>query len=159
MGLRQSFSASLTPNDLIAMFQRLSKAVLRPLAVLGLAMLAVTVFFQMASTNLSFSLARLAPEIRPPESDSKTERHAGKKYGQPVPGDRHDSGDVLADLVDGERPASGTASPADDARRRRRRDGRASGEGRDAEGGVRAPASGAGDAGPGTRHDTANACG
>lgn len=63
IGLRQSFSASLTPNDLIGMFQRLSEAVLRPLAVLGLAMLAVTVFFQMASANLSFSLARLAPKF------------------------------------------------------------------------------------------------
>ena len=30
-GLRESFSASLTPNDLIAMFLRLSSAVLRPL--------------------------------------------------------------------------------------------------------------------------------
>ena len=63
MGLRQSFSASLTPNDLIAMFMRLSSAVLRPLAILGLALLAITIFFQMASTNFGFSLARLAPRF------------------------------------------------------------------------------------------------
>jgi len=63
LGLRQSFSASLTPNDLIAMFLRLSNAVLRPLAILGLGLLAITVFFQMASTNLGFSLARLAPRF------------------------------------------------------------------------------------------------
>jgi flagellar biosynthetic protein FlhB len=63
MGLRQSFSASLTPNDLIAVFLRLSTAALRPLAVLGLALLVITVFFQMASTNMGFSLARLAPRF------------------------------------------------------------------------------------------------
>lgn len=63
LGLRKSFQVSLTPNDLIAMFQRLSGAVLLPLAFLGLALLAVTVLFQMASANLSFSLARLAPKF------------------------------------------------------------------------------------------------
>jgi len=63
LGLRQSFSASLTPNDLIAMFLRLSTAALRPLAILGLALLVITVFFQMASTNMGFSLARLAPRF------------------------------------------------------------------------------------------------
>src|ERR1700722_17334864 len=63
MGLRQSFSPSLTPNDLIAMFLRLSTAVLRPLAILGLGLLAITVFFQMAATNMGFSLARLAPKF------------------------------------------------------------------------------------------------
>lgn len=63
LGLRQSFNQSLTPNDLILIFQRLSAAVLRPLAYLGLALLAVTIFFQLASANLSFSLARLAPKF------------------------------------------------------------------------------------------------
>jgi flagellar biosynthetic protein FlhB len=63
LGLRQSFSASLTPNDLITLFLRLSTAALRPLAILGLALLAITVFFQMASTNMGFSLARLAPRF------------------------------------------------------------------------------------------------
>ncbi len=63
MGLRESFSASLTPNDLIAIFMRLSTSALRPLAILGLALLVITVFFQMASTNMGFSLARLAPRF------------------------------------------------------------------------------------------------
>ncbi|HEY3823204.1 MAG TPA: EscU/YscU/HrcU family type III secretion system export apparatus switch protein [Bryobacteraceae bacterium] len=63
LGLRQSFSASLTPADLIAMLLRLSTAALQPLAFLGLALLAVTVFFQMASTNMGLSLARLAPRF------------------------------------------------------------------------------------------------
>jgi flagellar biosynthetic protein FlhB len=42
---------------------RLSVAVLRPLAWLGLALLAITILFQAASTNLGFSLARLAPNF------------------------------------------------------------------------------------------------
>jgi len=63
MGLRQSFSSSLTPTDLMAMFTRLSTAVLRPLAFLGLALLAVTIFFQMASTNVGISLVRLVPRL------------------------------------------------------------------------------------------------
>jgi flagellar biosynthesis protein FlhB len=63
MGLRQSFSASLMPADLMAMFTRLATAVLRPLAILGLALLAVTIFFQMAFTNMGFSLARLSPRF------------------------------------------------------------------------------------------------
>src|ERR1700722_4244346 len=63
MGLRQAFSASLTPNDMIVMMTRLSTAVLRPLAILGLALLAITVFFQMASTNMAFSISRLAPNF------------------------------------------------------------------------------------------------
>jgi flagellar motor switch protein FliN len=61
--IRQAFAASLTPNDLIAILTRLSVAVLRPLAILGLAMLAITVLFQMASTNMGFSLSRLAPKF------------------------------------------------------------------------------------------------
>jgi flagellar biosynthetic protein FlhB len=63
MGLRQAFSASLTPNDLIAVFLRLSTAVLRPLAILGLGLLAITIFFQMAATNMGFSLSRLSPRF------------------------------------------------------------------------------------------------
>jgi flagellar biosynthetic protein FlhB len=68
MGLRQAFSdglspAALTSGDLILMMLRLSDAVLRPLAYLGLAMLAVTIFFQMVSTNMGFSFARLAPNF------------------------------------------------------------------------------------------------
>ena len=63
MGLRQSFSASLTPTDLLTIFTRLSSTVLKPLAYLGLAMLAITILFQLASANLSFSVARLAPKF------------------------------------------------------------------------------------------------
>jgi flagellar biosynthetic protein FlhB len=63
MGLRQSFSASLNPNDLIVILRRLAIAVLRPLASLGLVLMGITVLFQLASNNLGFSLARLAPKF------------------------------------------------------------------------------------------------
>jgi flagellar biosynthesis protein FlhB len=63
LGLRQSFSANLTADDLLALFQRLSDAVLHPLAVLGLLLMAGTVAIQLASNNLGFSLARLAPKF------------------------------------------------------------------------------------------------
>jgi flagellar biosynthetic protein FlhB len=63
LGLRQSFSQSLTAADLIAIISRLSMIVLRPLAILGLGLLAITVLVQMASTNVGFSLARLAPKV------------------------------------------------------------------------------------------------
>jgi flagellar biosynthetic protein FlhB len=68
MGLRQGFPAAvtesiLTPADMVAIMLRLSNAVLRPLAFLGLAMLAITVLFQLLSTNMGFSLARLAPDF------------------------------------------------------------------------------------------------
>ncbi|HEX4278594.1 MAG TPA: EscU/YscU/HrcU family type III secretion system export apparatus switch protein [Bryobacteraceae bacterium] len=63
MGLRQAFSATLTPNQLMTIFMRLSVAVLRPLALVGLALLAVTIFFQMATTNMGISLARLSPRF------------------------------------------------------------------------------------------------
>jgi flagellar biosynthetic protein FlhB len=82
LGLRQSFSASLTPNDLIAMFLRLSTAVLRPLAILGLALLAITVFFQMASTNMGFSLARLAPRFDRLNPVRKLKDMPGRNMGQ-----------------------------------------------------------------------------
>jgi flagellar biosynthetic protein FlhB len=61
--LRQAFSASLTPGDLLIIFSRLTTAFLRPLATLGLALLAITIFFQLASTNMGFSLSRLAPKF------------------------------------------------------------------------------------------------
>jgi flagellar biosynthetic protein FlhB len=81
-GLRQSFSASLTPNDLIAMFMRLSAAVLRPLAILGLALLGITIFFQMASTNMGFSLARLAPRFDRLNAVRKLKDMPGRNMGQ-----------------------------------------------------------------------------
>jgi len=81
LGLRESFSASLTPNDLIAMFLRLSSAVLRPLAILGLALLAITVFFQMAATNMGFSLARLAPRFDRLDPVRKLKDMPGRNMG------------------------------------------------------------------------------
>ena len=63
MALRQSFSRSLTAEDLLAIFSRLSNAVLRPLAMLGLVLLAITILLQMASTDMGFSFARLAPKL------------------------------------------------------------------------------------------------
>src|SRR5579872_2849319 len=52
MGLRQAFPAglipaALTPGDLVVIMLRLSNAVLRPLAMLGLAMIAITILFSL----------------------------------------------------------------------------------------------------------------
>lgn len=63
IGLRQAFTPMLTPGDLIALMRRFSTAILRPLAMAGLALLAITIFFQMASTNMGISLARLSPRF------------------------------------------------------------------------------------------------
>lgn len=81
LGLRQSFNQSLTANDLILIFQRLSGAVLSPLAFLGLAMLAVTIFFQLASANLSFSVARLAPKFDRINPVRKLKDMPGRNFG------------------------------------------------------------------------------
>ena len=66
---------------MIAIMLRLSNAVLRPLAFLGLVLLAITILFQMASTNVGFSLARLAPNFNRLNPFRKTERHAGQQHG------------------------------------------------------------------------------
>ena len=63
LGLRQAFARDLTPPDLLAVFNRLSAATLRPLAGLGAALLAITILFQLVSTNFGFSLARLTPNL------------------------------------------------------------------------------------------------
>jgi flagellar biosynthetic protein FlhB len=63
LGLRQAFSRDLTPPDLLVVFHRLSAVTLRPLASLGAALLAITILFQLFSTNFGFSLARLAPNF------------------------------------------------------------------------------------------------
>jgi flagellar biosynthetic protein FlhB len=63
-GLRQAFAASLTDTDLVALLTRLSSAVFRPLALLGAALLVLTILMQMVSANLSFSLARLRPSFK-----------------------------------------------------------------------------------------------
>ena len=63
MGLRQAFSASLNPTDVLDIFNRLARATLVPLAMLGCILVAITVLLQMAATNLGFSLNRLAPDF------------------------------------------------------------------------------------------------
>jgi flagellar biosynthetic protein FlhB len=63
LGLRQAFSRDLTPADLLVIFNRLSSVTLKPLASLGAALLAITILFQLFSTNFGFSLARLTPNF------------------------------------------------------------------------------------------------
>lgn len=63
MGLRDAFRRNLTAPDLLTIFNRLATAVLKPLGMLGLVLLAITIFFQAASTNLGFSFARLGPKF------------------------------------------------------------------------------------------------
>jgi flagellar biosynthetic protein FlhB len=63
MGMRDAFGQNLTAPDLLLIFNRLATAVLKPLGILGLVLLAVTVFCQAASTNLGFSFARLGPKF------------------------------------------------------------------------------------------------
>ena len=61
LGLRQAFTGTgtLTVPDLIALFTRLASITLRPLAELGLVVIALTVLVQLVSTNMGFSFARL----------------------------------------------------------------------------------------------------
>jgi flagellar biosynthetic protein FlhB len=63
VGLREAFRQNLTAPDLFIIFNRLAAQVLRPLGILGFVLLGITVFFQAASTNLGFSLARLGPKF------------------------------------------------------------------------------------------------
>jgi len=81
LGLRQAFAASLTPTDLFAIFGRLSMVVLRPLATLGFILLAITIFFQMAATNMGFSLARLAPKFDRINPLQKLKDLPGRNFG------------------------------------------------------------------------------
>ncbi|MES1257893.1 MAG: EscU/YscU/HrcU family type III secretion system export apparatus switch protein [Acidobacteriota bacterium] len=62
-GLRQAFSASLTATDLTAIVSRLALATLRPLAVLGCILVAVTLLLQMGATNPGFRLSHLIPQF------------------------------------------------------------------------------------------------
>ena len=87
MGLRQAFPLALapdilTPTDMIAIMLRLSNAVLRPLAILGLVLLAITILFQMASTNVGFSLARLAPNFNRLNTFRRLKDMPGKQHGR-----------------------------------------------------------------------------
>ena len=66
MGLRQAFSSragSLTSADVLAIFSVLARVSLMPLAILGGILLALTVFFQLTSNGMGFSLAKLAPDF------------------------------------------------------------------------------------------------
>jgi len=68
VGLRRAFSVSpgrglLTNADLLALFTVLARTALAPLAVLGGILLSLTLFFQMASNGLGFSLAKLTPNF------------------------------------------------------------------------------------------------
>lgn len=63
MGLMQAFAATLTAGDVVIIMQRLSGAVLLPLAELGAALLALTILLQLISTNFGFSFARLSPQF------------------------------------------------------------------------------------------------
>ena len=66
MGLRRAFStgaSSLSSGDLLALFTVLARTALTPLAILGGILLALTVFFQLASNGMGLSLARLTPDF------------------------------------------------------------------------------------------------
>jgi flagellar biosynthetic protein FlhB len=63
MGLHQAFSASLSTGELFTILNRLAGATLKPLAILGAVLIAITILLQMAATNMGFSLARLAPKF------------------------------------------------------------------------------------------------
>lgn len=63
-GFRDAFRSVLNAPDLLVILNRMASAVLRPMAMLGVVLMALTVFFQMASANLSFSFARLKPNFQ-----------------------------------------------------------------------------------------------
>jgi flagellar biosynthetic protein FlhB len=81
MGLHQAFAGPLTPTDLFAIFGRLSFVVLRPLAVLGTILLAITILFQLASTNMGFSLVRLVPKFERLNPVAKLKDLPGRNLG------------------------------------------------------------------------------
>ncbi len=64
MGLRRAFSSgSLTSGVLVASFTSLARTALAPLAILGGMILGLTVFLQLTSNGMGFSLAKLAPNF------------------------------------------------------------------------------------------------
>jgi flagellar biosynthetic protein FlhB len=66
MGMRRAFFSgpgSLTSSDLLAMFALLARTALMPLAVLGGLLMSFTIFLQLVSNNMGFSLAKLAPNF------------------------------------------------------------------------------------------------
>ncbi len=62
-GIGQAFSVQLGPDDLLTLIVKLASATLTPLALLGLMLMGLTLFLQMAATNMGFSLSRLTPKL------------------------------------------------------------------------------------------------
>jgi flagellar biosynthetic protein FlhB len=67
MGLRHAFTmaqnGSLTSGDVLTLFTLLAKTALMPLALLGGALMALTLGLQLGSNGMGFSLAKLAPDF------------------------------------------------------------------------------------------------
>ena len=63
IGLRHSFSGTLTATALIGLFMVFAQAALTPLAILGGALMGLTLLLQLASTGMGVSLARLTPKF------------------------------------------------------------------------------------------------
>jgi flagellar biosynthetic protein FlhB len=59
----RAFSKSLGPGELIVLLQTLTVATMKPLALLGAVLVALTILLQAASTNIGLSFARLAPKM------------------------------------------------------------------------------------------------
>ena len=59
----RAFGQSLGPGELITVFTTLTIVTMKPLAVLGGGLLALTILLQVASTNVGLSFARLAPKM------------------------------------------------------------------------------------------------
>lgn len=59
----KAFAVSLSPGDLIVLMQSLTVVTMKPLAILGGVLLALTLVLQAASTSVGLSFARLAPKM------------------------------------------------------------------------------------------------
>jgi flagellar biosynthetic protein FlhB len=81
MGLKLAFAADLKPGDIIGIMNRLAGVALRPLAILGLFLMAITFLLQMLATNLGFSLARLAPNFSRLNPVSRLKQVPGNNLG------------------------------------------------------------------------------
>lgn len=85
LGLRRAFtiamSGSLTTGDLLTLFSLLARAALIPLAILGGILLALTLFFQLASNGMGFSLAKLTPDVARLNPASKLKNMSATNMG------------------------------------------------------------------------------
>ncbi len=67
IGLRRAFampgSGAMTSTDLIALLTVLARTALMPLAILGGAVMGLTLLLQLASTGMGFSLSKLTPSF------------------------------------------------------------------------------------------------